>query len=682
MSLSDEAALPKAPPNATGYSPLTTARAHLRTIFTPLGISSLIALAQLALLIAEEQAIATRGELTMDYEVFARAFTLIGHGQLNPSVYIPGAVGLFLPYISNHFELLTWPLALILVGMLRLPVHVVLLDLLQAIPTAAIGPLAALWASRRATERGLQGLAKSAVIIFPAIISALDVWQYRSASFDFHYQALQGALLIAAFLAFDVPSPRSYRLGWATLLVLAMSGDTAGLIIIIIAVWLLMKRRWRDGLAAALLSLTVVVLPSILHDNIGSVLATNAYLSLAGTSSGSASASALVGALIGIAQHPAPALSRLTTEIPNLLALAGGAGLLGLAAPISLVGVATVWLPSALGGLIFTYPGGFQTVPVTDLLILSSGSLMVWAMSRSRVLGSTLTFGSILWAAGWTAIFGPPLVSGILNVSTPTTGKSLRTIARALPANAQVVTSNGSLGDLGTRGAYVSILGCAPTTLRITGQPLEVVLSPWREIQICGPAQLLSEVAYFDSLRGAHLSILPGGVYWISWIPHARSQTLTIPPSAVLNAKLLQGIPFAHGRLDRTPAGTMLVSRKKGGFVFEGITAELPPGVQGTALTTLRVTGRAQLQVFDDTTGALLAERQLIGTSTSEVVRISFSTPPFVEPAGFTEGQFPLAARFLSPLRLDPIELRLWVPSRGASAAAKTAWIGITPQAP
>ncbi len=626
----------------------------------PLWIVFAMGVVELAVLVVEETAIARRGELTMDYQVFARAYWFIGHGHLAPSVYIPGT-GHDLPYLANHFELITWPLALLLVGAMKLPIHVALLDVLQAAPTAAITVLAGLWGARVAERRGLNGVSRWVVVLAPAALSLIDIWQYRAAAFDFHYQALQGALFVGSLYAFD---RRATRTAWSLAMLLALTGDTSGLPLAIVAVYLLARRRWRAAGAGLLLAAAALWIPSVLHDNVGSSGALRNVAQLGGESQVS-----LSGVAVNLIAHPGRAMSVIRGNALGIWGIIGGAGILGAFTDVGLLAILFVGVPSWLSGPSFAYPGDFQTVPLSAALFVGAGSLLGWCLIRRR-LAALVGVVSVALAGAWTVVFTPGLIASVATVSNERVGRSLSWIETHIPPNAEVVSPNASLGAVGVRSAQVISDGCPPFSLPLTGRPIAFVVAPWRGTHSCDPAQLLTSLTDIGRLPGAKIvGPLPGRVYWIEWTPPSGQRVLRVSASSSVSAQFLAAEPFASGRLESTRNGPALVSRRHGGFVVEGIVAGVQARHDGYAQLRIGVSGGAEVQIWDDQSGELVAERNMTGSGTVQTERVGFVAPRFVHPKNFTDGSGIFVTKLLPPSPVDPMEVRVWTePGSGSNA--------------
>ncbi len=640
----------------------------------PMLIAWVLGLAQLMILLVEEEALVSRGDLTLDYQIFGRAFWQIGHGIFMPTVYVASGGG-DVPYIANHFELITWPLALLFVGILRLPVHVVLLDLLQAAPTAMVTPLVACWASLAASRRQLTGSAQWVVVLCPAVLSFIDVWNYRAASFDFHYQALQGALSLLALVFFERKQP---RIAWAALIALALTGDPAGLVIAVLGCYFLVRKHWRRGLIINGIAAVTVLLPSLLRDNLGSFTVLPEYAQIASSHS-----TAIGPIILGLATHPHSVGNQIFAHILDIWGLVSGAGVLGITSLPGLLSALFIGFPSWLASLPFSYPGDFQTEPITCFLLLGSGTVLAQLALKHRRLFLFTSSTSLILACGWSIVFAPGLVSGIESVSNSTVGKSLAMLARIIPKDAVLYTPNASMGIVGQRTYRVFPAGCPPFNVALDGHPIAVVADPWRGIQTCAPAQLLSTLSGVAALPGAKTIELPGGVFWTEWQPPAGQKSLSVPASYPITAKILASEPFKVGSYMEFASGGVVTSPPRGGFVIEGITGEIDPGAEGVAEVTLSVSGRADVQVFDDATGQMVGERHLIGAGQIVAQKIRFAAPAFKPPSNFTDGIGIFRTELVPPILFDPMEVRVWVPpGTGSSAAVVSAWVGPAKQAP
>jgi hypothetical protein len=621
---------------------------------------------QFLLLTAEEIRIASAGALSWDYSVDAGAYAAIGHGSLVPRF----ALGLALPpFIYNHYDILTWPLAYLLVGLLRLPVAWTLLILLQALPLALVGPIVGTYASVLARDSGLVGVARNVVVIVPAVLAFADIWLYWSAQFDYHDKALQGLCVVVAAIALE-----RRRRAWLAVFVilLLLTGDTGALVVIGLGLTALLHRRWRPGFVMLIAGALVVVAPGSLLHPLAWGGAPVLYATLA------PGQHTTLGIVAGILFHPSPAISRLSRHLPDIWALLGAAGLIGAFTPEGIGVMATVGMAAWLAPTVFSFAGLFQTIPVSDLVLLGSVVALIWvATHRRRVVLAGVGIGAAAWALGWGVVFAPRLVSDISAIApTGPAGASLTSLESRLPRNQELVSPNGTIGDFAARHQLLQVLTCGSTgQVRTFGRPVNFVVAPWTGVEYCSPGSLVGTVSELARLPGATLKVLPGPVYWVRWTPGPGDETLKVGPNSggVCPALLPQTSGSANSS---SPVDNCAVTAKGRGFSVQGFTVALPPRSGGEAVVALAIQGSATIQVWDDPAGRLVAQRYLGSAPGTEVVAIPFRTPQLVAPSrSFSDGVFPFVTRFVPPIAEDAFELRVYA-SAGSTVSVTGVWLG------
>ena len=625
-----------------------------------------LGLLQFAILCIEELRIGEGGALSWDYSVDAGAYSAIARGDLNPHYFVGIA---YSPFMRNHYDLLTWPLALLLVGLAHLPVEITLLILLQALPLALIGPIVATYAWVRGRERGVSNVRLWVLTLVPAFLGMTDIWLYWSASFDYHDKALQGCLLVLAAIALE-----RRRTLWLVALVtlLLLTGDTGGLVVVGLGIAALLRRRWRVGAVIIVAGGLVLLAP-------GSILPPDAW----------GGAAVLYGALapghhhlVGIAtavlHHPGKAIDRLLGSVPDIWALIGAAGVLGVFSAEGVGQVVTVGLAAWLTRVQFAYAGNFQTVPVSDALLLGSVGVLLWLYDsrHRRAIGLAVSVASVVWSTGWSAVFAPRLVGNVVGI-TPSSraGASLAAIEAAIPLHQEVVAPNGIVGDFAARHQQFQPLGCGSSTIvRTHGIPLNVVVAPEVGAEYCGPGVLLSELSMVAQFPGARLQVFPGPVYWVRWNPGPGSRDVHLSSGATgVCGSLARSLTNRSSR-QRTVEGCA-ASFNGPRFALQGFTVAFPPKTRDEAIVSLSVSGQASLQVWDDPAGTLVAQRYLSSVS-SELITMPFVTPRLTPPSAvFSDGVFPFQTRFVPPIPEVAFELRIFVP-KGSTVILDGVWMG------
>ena len=643
----------------------------VRSQDTAVRIAWVLGAMQFLLLTVEEVRIASAGALSYDYSVDTGAYGAIGRGNLAPHFL----AGTALPaYVFNHYDFLAWPLAYILVGVLRLPVTWALLVLLQALPLALVGPIAATYASVRARESGLKGVSRNLVVIVPAVLAFGDIWLYWSAQFDYHPEALQGLLVVVAAIALE--RRRSTWLGvFVTLLLL--TGNVGGLVVIGLGFVALLRMRWRLATVMIVAGAIVLVTPGLLLHPLDSSNVLGLYGSLA------PGHHTTIGIVIGVLLHPGLALSRLGRHLPDIWALLGAVGLIGAFTPEGIGALATVGLVAWLAPTLWAVAGMFQTIPVSDLVLLGSVGALIWvATHRRRVVLAGVGIGAAAWALGWGVVFAPQLISDVSGIApSGPAGASLASLEARLPMSQELVVSNGTIGDFAVRHQLLQVLPCGRTgfglarVIRTFGRPVNFVVAPWTGVQTCAPGSLVGIVSELAQLPGATLKVLPGPVYWIRWMPGPGDEKLKVRPSVGAVCPAL--LPQTSGSANSSSAvDNCAVTAKGRGFSVQGFTVALPPHSGGEAVVALSVQGSASVQVWDDPAGRLIAQRYIGSAPGTEVVAIPFRTPRLVAPSrSFSDGVFPFVNRFVPPIAEDAFELRVYA-SAGSTVSVMGVWLG------
>jgi hypothetical protein len=621
----------------------------------------------------EEVRIGSQGALSWDYSVDAGAYGAIARGDYHPTFVIGTNLA---PFLHNHYDVLTWPLAYLLVGIAHLPVKWLLLIGLQALPLALIGPIVATYAAIRAREAGLAGRTRILVVVIPALLACLDIWFYWSAQFDYHDKALQGLLMVLGAIALE-----RRRSGWLMVIVtvLLMTGDTGGLVVIGLAAVALLRRRWQVAVVLFVVGLVVATAPGTLlpPDAWGGAL--HLYGALA------PGAHSTVGLVVGVLRHPAPVLVRLRKHLPDAWALLGAAGLIGALTPEGIGALVSVGLAAWLAPTLFAYAGLFQTVPVSDMVLLGSVGGLLWVTRHRRFLVVGLMSGAVVaWSLGWALVFAPQLVASVRAIAPiGPTGNSLAAIEASIPKGQELVVPNGTIGDFAVRHQLLQFFPCGGTgTIRTVGRTVNFVVAPKTGVNYCAPGSLTEAASEVAELPGARLRVFPGPVYWVQWMPGPGEHQLAIDPSAVgVCPDLLVGAasPDSATSPESQAGGSIsscsLTSRTPG-LLVKGYTVDLPPRSNGDAIVELSIRGTASIQVWDDPAGQLVAQRYLGSTSGNETVVVPFRTPRLTPPTKiFSDGSAPFVTRFVPPVPLDAFELRVAV-DPGSTVTSSGVWLG------
>lgn len=625
---------------------------------------------QFLVLAIEELRLAGAGALSYDYSVDAGAYGAISRGLFDPTFVVGRSLP---PFLYNHYDILTWPLAFVLVVIAHLPITWTLLILLQALPLALVGPIVATYASVRARELDITGVRRTLVVLVPAVLASGDIWLYWSADFDYHDKALQGLFVVVAAIALERRRP-AWLASMAVLLLL--TGDTGGLVVIGLGLVALMRRRWRVGVPLVLVGAIVALAPGMIVPPLawggGPVL----YGALA------PGEHTMFGIALTLVRHPSPAIDRLTRHLPDIWALLGAAGLIGALIPEGIGMMVTVGLAAWLAPQRFSYAGLFQTVPVTDMVLLGTALGVMWMVTHWQlVVASLLSIVAVLFGLGWATVFGPRLLAGVAAIAPAgPAGSSLAALEARIPPRQEVLAPNGIIGDFAGRHQILQQLPCGDVgSVATFGAMTNFVIAPMVGAEYCSPGSEMETASELARLPGASFQELPGHVYWIRWQPGPGHEVLQIDggvgavcPTMLLNQPAPNSVaPQASG---------CEVPKSGPGFAVEGLTVSLSPRSVGEALVAISVRGDVALQVWDDPAGRLVAQRYLGSTSATEVVAVPFDTPRLVPPSRlFSNGVAPFLTRFTQPIGEDAFELRVYVP-RGSRATVAGVWLGTAGQ--
>lgn len=571
-------------------------------------------LAQLVVVIVLADRLVRAGALSIDYAIEGGGFSQIAAGHLDPTVWLFQYVK---PFIDNHEVFLDWPLALV-IGLVHLPVVWTLLIGLQALPIAAIGPLVASYANLRGRELGFSARTRALVTLVPAALAALDVWQYWSTTFDYHGKALQGLVLVAALIVLE-----RRRRAWSIVLVatLALMGDTASYVLAVVAVVLLLERRWRGGLAVLATAVAVLTVPSLLGFHILS-LTGGLYSPLTPLQAPT------YDVVVGVLKHPGFALGRLGRRLPDMWALLGGAGILGVASAMGIAAMAVIGPVVWLGIAPLGYAGVFQLVPLTDVLLLGAAVTLLRVARRRPRRALAIGGFAVAWAFGWFVVFVPHLVASIRAIAPADvrTGSTLEALATSIPPGHEVVAPISMVGLVAQDHPLVWSYRCrtGPISIPTFGVPLDIVVAPGVGVDTCSPGTLMAELARVAALPSASLRVLPGDVYVVEYDPGPGRGSLVLSDAAPMTGRELAPT-FTKGSTQLLPGGAVALS--PGPLALHGVTAELAPGAAGEALVRLEAEGSVSVQVWDDASGQLLAREELGTTTGAETLAIPFVVP-------------------------------------------------------
>lgn len=598
---------------------------------------------QLVAFLAWSAVLYSRFALTSDFTVYHQAWFLIAHGNLDPY----SSTEHFSAW-RDHSQFLLWPLAL---GYWMWPSGLTLLWL-QDLCVVGAEAVAFTWlcevAGRHPRDRDAAWLTGTGLVLLAA-----NPWIWWTVSFDFHIETF--GTLFAVLLARDLAHGR--RRAWAWIVPLLACGDVAGTYLagIGLGAFLLGRRGRLAGAGLACLGVTATFVITLVHGNLGSGLGSSyGYLAAQGTA-GTPSAPIGLGALVkGIAAHPLRVLRTVWAKRADVLANLGPSGFIGVGDVLLLPLVMIIVMANILfSGLVLAEPI-FQYLPVYVLLPVGTVAVLRGLSLRRRVPALLLAGLLAAQALGWCAVWGPRTPGQWLRVSGPAAA-ALAAIEARIPASAEVVASNGIIGRFSGRTDVQLLAGYGPLPVR--GQTW-FVIAPSQGIEKQSTASAQALIAELAGPLRATLVTRASGVWAFRWTPPPGVHEVTVPDgSSTLAAWTAAGVAGRPVLSGPVPGWHMAATGGKG-YVSDGLEWREQPGPY-LATVTLSASGPVNVEVWDNTTGALLARRDIPGTRGIEQVTIPVTTPDAASASAYS-GWGPFRASFVAPPAGQELEVRVW----------------------
>jgi hypothetical protein len=468
---------------------------------------------QLAWLLAQSAGIFGRFALTSDFALFYQAAHQIAGGTLSPA----GTIYRSAPFLTNHFELIIYPLSLL-----------VLIDrsgmaLLFAQDLATVGAeLVVFWwvgdilSERwRAGPKGRHTVAAGALAVL-----ALDPWIWWANAFDVHLEAFATLFVVLAARAFW---HRRWT-GWVWLVAALSCGTVEAAALLGLGLFLLCsgRDRWRRGAAVLAATAAWIVSWNAAGFDLGSQLGAN-YRYLTGSSNASLGAVA-VGAL----RHPVTVTAHLSHRVRDLWRFLGGSGFLGIASAPGLAMVLAVFVPGALNlsPYVVAPQSSFQVLPLLLFVPVGSVLLCCWLVARRetwcRALALVAGLAAVVQVVVLSVLWIPQVPKEFLQV-TPAGARVLTTIAARTPTGAEVVSSNGFVGRFAGRRWIYTDFGPAPGVavrdepVPVHARVLELVLSPRQGIYQGPPAVTAAAIAELRHRPGVSVLAQGAGITAFVW---------------------------------------------------------------------------------------------------------------------------------------------------------------------
>jgi hypothetical protein len=597
-----------------------------------------------------------RFALSQDFSTYEQAFYLISHGHLDPY-----ATTLGYHFWQDHGSFILWPLAFL---QLIWP-HPTTLTWIQDAATAAAETVALAWACDLASIRAKKSASQTATWACIALLLLLLVpnpWIVWAASYVFHPEALATLCLVGA--ARDLFTGR--RRVWVWLAFGLLTGDVGASYMGALGATAIIagRRWWRTGLTIACLGFGWTIVLGTLGATKGSGLSNYAPLILGHQATLPDSTSGLTVAK-AMVTHPGRVARAFWPNRVNAWANLSAGGLIGIAWPPVLVPVALVLLEGALEhGHQFALPG-FQNMPVVILGAVGTVGICLALSDRlaryRRQLFSGLLLLLALNALGWTIVWLPRTANNWLRV-TPGATATLRQLADKIGPGDEIVAQQGVVGGFASRPLIYPLFHL-PTRFPVHARRVWLIFAPEQGSEAATPATILIEISRLAAIPGMHLAAASNGIFAFEWTPPPGTRHLTLadPSRSVIAAWTVAGVsgrPELHG----PSSGWDVTTTGQPGYVVDEDYWREPPGTV-SASVLLSVSQTANVELWDDTTGALLERQTVTDTDGATTVHLS-ARVPVANPSTIYSGW---GSWRITPKPPDGqlLEVRVWSPGGG-----------------
>jgi len=585
-----------------------------------------------------------RYALTWDFATYNQPWFLIAHGDLSPYSTVSR-----LPFWQNDAEFMPWVLApLYWIGRSD-----VLLPWLQDVSIAGAEAIAFTWlcelAKRHCNERDAAWLAG-----FGLLLLVTNPWLWWTVSFDVHEEAL--VIFFTAYLAWDVS--RGKRRAWVWVLPVLLGGAPSATYVIGIGIGAVLARRRIRGMGAAIAAVGVVysLLLVATHADAGVPLARH-YGYLATGAAIVPAGFGLSDLVKGIASHPFGIIATLWDKRSDMIANLAPGGVLGIGSLMFLPLMLVVLLANGLSvGYRFSEPL-FQSLPIYVLLPVGTTAVVAWLLRRHRRTSFALAGIIAAQALGWAVVWGLQTPVQWLRIPAAEAA-TLASIEATVPASAEVVASQGVMGRFSSR---MNIYGLSqPNTTVPVADGTWFVITPTTGIETLNPGASMSLIGELAGPLHATLVTHANGVWAFLFSPPPGMSHIAVPdgsdPLPAWAAAGAAGLPVLAGQV----SGWHMTATGAKGYVADGLEWLEKPGGYSAAVT-LSAAGPVNVEVWDDTTGTLLARRAIPQTSGIQQIVMPVAAPNAPNATAFS-GWGPFHADFATPPAGQNLEVRVWSP--------------------
>lgn len=591
----------------------------------------------------------SRHDLTHDFAGFAQAWSMIGSGHLNPYDTVFG-----FPYLSNHFELIMWPLSLLY------PIFHSTFTLLvfQDLSTVGTEIVALLWLESALHKISAMGR-KTNVLTWGSIASllmCLNPWVYWANMWDFHFEqtgAFFAVLLI--YLVFE----RRYFMAFVSWLLLLSTGDVSSTYAIGIFLVLLFVPKLNRLYIGSLfgLSLAYLLLVHHFHLDQGSVIyGSYGYLV------GSQKNVSLITLFDGLVTHPLMIIRVLLKHWKDIYSNLAPEFFIGVLNPWSLGLTIAVIVENNLPlGSLFSAPG-FQSSPVYAIVAVSSvlcivrlGSMIKFRKTSVAVL-TTLTMLCLANSALWLVVWAPHITTHWIRINK-NSSMVLDKVSSDIPENAPVVASQGFSGSFATRSKLVSYAG--ETNIPIYHGENYFVLSTDQGIELASVQQTLSLVHRLLMSKNSKLIIHRCNIWYISYDNVGPTETLDYHVGGALPAWLFETSNGKRVLKEGTKRGYILDDGNGSGYVTYGDVMRVKPG-EYEAVVSMENRRGVYIQVWNNDTHKELANLHTVSEEKESTIRVRFYVGN-ADQIDVYQGTSIFVTNVVKPPKnQENIELRVW----------------------
>jgi len=479
----------------------------------------------LAWLLVESNRLYGRFSLTSDFALYYQAWHLVAAGHLSPA----GTIYRSAPFLTNHFELLIYPLSLF---EFLDPGGFILL-VLQDVATVATELVAFFWildlvaAGWSGTERG-----RHLVISGALIVLAVDPWIWWASAFDFHpevFATLFGLLAARALWR------RRWWAGCAWAALTLCCGTVESIVLVGLGVGLVLARRdlWRQGVALTGAAVAwALSLNALGYDSGSQLAAMYGYL----TNAAPGSTVHITQVIAAVLRHPHRAGEMLIAKRTHFWEILGGAGLLGIASAIALpIGLA-ILVPAGLNAQLSVVEpeASFQVLPLLVFVPVGSVLVLCWLSRRPkaawRVAGALLGVAALVETVVLSVVWVPRSDS-YFRRTDPAAARMLSGVLARTPPGAEVIASNGFVGRFADREWIYPfwLPTSAPGSVPVKTRTVEFVLSGSQGIETSPPGTTGAAVAEIRTRLHAQLLLRSSGIWVFLWHPAPGVHRVTLP---------------------------------------------------------------------------------------------------------------------------------------------------------